>query len=52
MKLVYSQQFNVKAKCGMQQHGSWLAFDSLSYDRTPEGINPRRSLKEAVTHKV
>jgi hypothetical protein len=25
------------AKCGVQQHGTWLAINSLNSDRTPEG---------------
>jgi hypothetical protein len=31
------RQINTIAKCGVQMHGSWLAINSLSSDRTPEG---------------
>jgi hypothetical protein len=35
------RQFNTIAKQAVQMHGSnWLAIDSLSCDRTPEGIYP------------
>ena len=35
------RQFNTIAKPAVQMHGSWLAINSLSCDRTPEGyISP------------
>jgi hypothetical protein len=35
------RHFNTIAKQAVQMHGSnWLAIDSLSCDRTPEGIYP------------
>jgi hypothetical protein len=38
MQLNFRQQFNTIAKQAVQMHGSnWLAINSLSCDRTPEG---------------
>jgi hypothetical protein len=37
------QQFNTIAKQAVHMHGSWLAINSLSCDRTPEGIYPAGS---------
>ena len=37
MRSVNRQHFNTIAKQAVQMHGSWLAINSLSSDRTPEG---------------
>jgi len=40
------QQFNAIAKSSVQMHGGWLAINSLSLDRTPEGIYPQGLIRE------
>lgn len=48
MQLNFRQQFNTIAKQAVQMHGSnWLAINSLSCDRTPEGIYPTGSREES-----
>jgi hypothetical protein len=37
MQSNFRLQFNTIAKQAVQMHGSWLAINSLSCDRTPEG---------------
>jgi hypothetical protein len=43
MQSNFRLQFNTIAKQAVQMHGSWLAINSLSCDRTPEGIYPAGS---------
>jgi hypothetical protein len=47
MQSVNRQHFNTIAKQAVQMHGSnWLAINSLSCDRTPEGIYPPGLIRE------
>jgi hypothetical protein len=40
MQSNFRHNFNTIAKQAVQMHGSWLAINSLSCDRTPEGYIP------------
>jgi len=46
MRSVNRQHFNTIAKQAVQMHGGWLAINSLSSDRTPEGIYPPGLIRE------
>jgi flagellar basal body rod protein FlgF len=45
MQSNFRQQFNTIAKQAVPMHGSWLAINSLSLDRTPEGYISQGSLE-------